>query len=117
MVFAYAISSKRLARATRRGPTRASEGQKPSQYPCLTKLPREKCPQLLVSKALSWGIIGKSACILADIMLRKSQSEFNESLARNSCIWVSSKHQCAPQQSGASHMCPLHALVNFLLVY
>ena len=35
----------------------------------------------------------------------------------DACIWVSSKHQCAPQQSGASHMFPLHSLVNFLLVY
>jgi len=48
-------------------------GQKPSKCPCLTKLPREMCPQLIVSKALSWGIIRKSACLLADITIRKSQ--------------------------------------------
>jgi hypothetical protein len=57
-VFDHAISSKRLAGATRRGQTRAPEGQKPSKCPRLTKLPRVMCPQLIVSKALSWGIIG-----------------------------------------------------------
>ena len=72
-VFDHAISSKRLAGATRRGQTRAPEGQKLSKCPCLTKLPREMCPQLIVSKALSWGVIRKAACLLADITLRKSQ--------------------------------------------
>ena len=49
-----------------------SEGQTPSQC-CLTKLPREMCSQPLENKALSWGIIRKSACILAEITIRKSQ--------------------------------------------
>src|SRR5262245_21582599 len=35
-IFDHAISSKRLAGATRRGQTRAPEEQKPSTYPCLT---------------------------------------------------------------------------------
>src|SRR5262252_6008294 len=65
--------SERLAGATRRGHTRAPEAQKPSKCPCLTKLPREMCPQLIVSKALSWGTIRKSAWILAEITYRKSQ--------------------------------------------
>ena len=67
-------SPEYLAGAARRGQTTPPEGQKPSQWLCLTKLPREMCPQLIVSKALSWGIIRKSACLLADITLRKSQS-------------------------------------------
>ena len=50
------------------------EGQKPSKCPCLTKLPGGMCPQLIVSKVLSWGVIRKSACLLADITIRKSQS-------------------------------------------
>ena len=51
-------SPEYLAGAARRGQTTPPEGQKPSQWLCLTKLPREMCPQLIVSKALSWGIIG-----------------------------------------------------------
>src|SRR5262249_12673812 len=58
---------------TSRGQTMTPEEPKPSKCPCLTKLPRERCPQLIASKALSWGIIRKPACILADITLRKSQ--------------------------------------------
>ena len=50
----------------------APERQKPSQWLCLTKLPREMCSQPIVHKALSWGIIRKSACILAAITIRKS---------------------------------------------
>ena len=34
---------------------------------------RELCSQLIERKALSWGIISKSACILAEITIRKSQ--------------------------------------------
>ena len=52
----------------------APEGQKPSQWLCLTKLPREMCSQPIVHKALSWGAIRKSACILAEITIRKSQA-------------------------------------------
>jgi len=52
---------------------RAPEGQKPAKCPCRTKRPREMCPQLVVSKALSRSIMRKSACLLADITLRKSQ--------------------------------------------
>ena len=63
----------RLAGATSRGQTMAPEGQKPSKWLCLTKLPREMYPQPIVHKALSWGAIRKSACILAEITIRKSQ--------------------------------------------
>ena len=63
-----------LAGATSRGQTMAPEGQKPSQWRCLTKLPREMCSQPIVLKALSWGAICKSACILAEITIRKSQA-------------------------------------------
>jgi len=64
---------KYLSRATSRGQTMVPEAQKPSQWLCLTKLPREMCSQLIASKALSWGTIRKSACILAEIIIRKSQ--------------------------------------------
>jgi hypothetical protein len=50
----------------------APEGQKPSKWLCLTKLPREMYSQPIVHKALSWGAIRKSACILAEITIRKS---------------------------------------------
>jgi hypothetical protein len=63
----------RLAGATRRGQTMAPEGQKPSKWLCLPKLPREMYPQPIVHKALSWGAIRKPACILAEITIRKSQ--------------------------------------------
>jgi hypothetical protein len=49
------------------------EGQRPSQWRCLTKLPREVCSQPIVHKALSWGTIRKAAGILAAITIRKSQ--------------------------------------------
>src|SRR5262249_33859211 len=49
------------------------KGQKPSQWPCLTKLPRKMYSQPIVHKALSWGTIRKSACVLAEIPYRKSQ--------------------------------------------
>jgi hypothetical protein len=65
--------SERLSGATRRGHTTAPEVQKPSQWPCLTKLLSEMCSQRIVSKALSQGIIGKSVPILAEITIRKSQ--------------------------------------------
>jgi hypothetical protein len=61
----------------------APEGQKPSQWLCLTKLPREMYSQPIVHKALSWGIIRKSACILAEIMHRKSHIyPYNVTLVR-----------------------------------
>ena len=50
----------------------APERQKPAQWLCLTKLLREMCSQPIVHKVLSWGIIGKSAPILAEITIRKS---------------------------------------------
>ena len=49
------------------------EGQKPSQWLCLAKFPRERYSQPIVYKALSWSAIRKSACILAEITIRKSQ--------------------------------------------
>jgi hypothetical protein len=51
----------------------APEGQKPSQWQCLTKLPREMYSQPIVHKALSWGAIRKSTCILDEVTIRKSQ--------------------------------------------
>jgi hypothetical protein len=54
----------------------APEGQKPSKWLCLTKLPSEMYPQPIVHKALSWGVIRKSACIFAEITIRKSQHGF-----------------------------------------
>ena len=62
-----------LAGATSRGQTMTPEGQKPSQWLCLAKFPRERYSQPIVHKALSWGAIRKSACILAEITIRKSQ--------------------------------------------
>jgi hypothetical protein len=52
----------------------APVGQKPSQWLCLMKPLREMCSQTIVSKALSWDIIGKSAPMLAEITIRKSQA-------------------------------------------
>ena len=66
------MSSQRLSGATSRGHTMAPEGQKPSQWLCLTQLPRAMYSQPIVHKALSWGAIRKSACILAEITRRKS---------------------------------------------
>ncbi len=63
---------ERLAGATRIGHTMAPEGQRPSQWRCLTKLSREMYSQPIVHKALSRGTIRKSACILAEITIRKS---------------------------------------------
>jgi hypothetical protein len=73
---------ERLAGATSRGQTMAPEGQKPSKWLCLTKLPREMYSQPIVHKALSWGIIRKSACGLTEIMIRKSQAFAVERLSR-----------------------------------
>src|SRR5712664_261956 len=53
-------------------PTIVTEVQKPSQRPCMIRFLREVCSQLIEKKALSWGIIRKSACILAEITIRKS---------------------------------------------
>src|SRR5713226_6870463 len=55
-----------------RGQTIVPEVQKPSQRPCMRRLLREVCSQLIERKAFSWGIIRKSACILAEITIRKS---------------------------------------------
>ena len=63
-----------LSEAISRGPTVAPEAQKPSQ--CLDRVRphSDRGLQLLENKALSWGIIRKSACILAEITIRKSQT-------------------------------------------
>src|SRR5262245_51179857 len=65
---------ERLARARSRGQTMAPEGQKPSQWLHLTELPSKMYSQPIVHKALSWGTIRRSACILAEITIRKSQA-------------------------------------------
>src|SRR5712691_1389602 len=62
-----------LVKPGARGQTIVTEVQKPSQRPCMRRLLREVCSQLIDRKALSWGIIRKSACILAEITIRKSQ--------------------------------------------
>src|SRR5689334_2017786 len=62
-----------LSEATHRGHTMAPEAQKPSQWLCLTQLPREMYSQPIVHKALARDIIGKLTPILAEIMIRKSQ--------------------------------------------
>src|ERR671933_364600 len=71
---------ERLAGATSRGQTMAPEGQKPSKWLCLTKLPREMYSQPIVHKALSRGIVRTSACILAEITIRKSQLRLPDAL-------------------------------------
>jgi hypothetical protein len=48
---------ERLARARSRGYTMAPEGQKPSQWLCLTKFPKATYSQPIVHKALSWSTI------------------------------------------------------------
>ena len=63
---------ERLAGARSRGQTMALEGQKPSQWRCLTELRSKMYSQPIVHKALSRGIIRKSAPILAEITTRKS---------------------------------------------
>src|SRR5713101_1631577 len=56
-----------------RGQTSVPEGQKPLERPCMRRLVREVCSQSVDCKALSWGIIRKSACILTKITIRRSQ--------------------------------------------
>ena len=48
------------------------EGQKPSQYPRLTKLLSARCAQCIEGKALSRGSSRKSAHILTEFAIRKS---------------------------------------------
>src|SRR5919199_1880400 len=64
----------RLSGATSRGQTTAPEVQKPSQRSDMGRPHRDVSLQPLENKALSWGIIRKSACILAEVALRKSQT-------------------------------------------
>src|SRR6266853_1463707 len=64
-----------------RGQTIVTEGQKPSQRPCMIRFLREVCSQLIERKALSWGIVRNPACILAEITIRKSQYHFYGALA------------------------------------
>ena len=71
-----------LVGATGKGQIMAPEAQKPSQWPCLTQLLSEMCSQRIASKALSRGIIGKSAPILAEITVRKSQPRIGNAFAR-----------------------------------
>ena len=72
-ILAMPYHPEHLAGATGRGQIMAPEAQKPSQWPCLTQLLSEMCSQRIASKALSRGILCQSACILADITIRKSQ--------------------------------------------
>jgi hypothetical protein len=72
----------------------APEAQKPSQWLCLTQLPREMYSQPIVHKALSQRIIGKPALTLAEITIRKSQD-----LALQRHLYA---HVFKPKQLGAS---------------
>src|SRR5712664_1545257 len=67
------MSSRLSYGAMSKRPTIVTEVQKPSQRPCMIRFLREVCSQLIERKALSWGIVRKSACILAEITIRKSQ--------------------------------------------
>src|SRR5215471_11132513 len=75
-------------------------GQRPSKCPCLTKLPREMCPQLIVSKALSRGTIRKSACLLAEVAYRKSQAP---ACTCSSCVGLWSMSKAAEVSPLSSH--------------
>src|SRR5512138_1213509 len=66
-------SPDHLSGALSRGHTMAPEGQTPSQRPEMGPPHSGVDLQPLENKALSWGIIRKSACILAAITIRKSQ--------------------------------------------
>src|SRR5262245_46936777 len=63
-----------LSGALSRGHTMVPEGQTPSQRPEMGPPHSDVDLQLLENKALSWGIIRKSTCILAAITIRKSQN-------------------------------------------
>ena len=68
-------SPEGLSGATNRGHTMAPEAQTPSQWPDMGRPHRHVGLQLLENKALSWGTIRKSACILAAITIRNSQMD------------------------------------------
>src|SRR5712691_6104164 len=68
-----------------RGQTSVPEGQKPLERPCMRRLVREVCSQSIDCKALSWGIIRKPTCILAEITIRKSQGIVNMAATFGSC--------------------------------
>jgi hypothetical protein len=53
--------------------TSVTEVQKPSQRPCMRRFLREVCAQRIARKVLSRDIVRKSAWLLADITIRKSQ--------------------------------------------
>src|SRR5882672_6188739 len=85
------MSSRLSYGAMSQRPTIVTEVQKPSQRPCMIRLLREVCSQLIERKALSWGIIRKSACILAEITIRKSQSR--NVVSRRLCEASTMAHQ------------------------
>src|SRR5262245_61160865 len=64
---------ERLSRATSRGQTMPPEGQRPAQCPDRGQSHSDMDVQPLENTALLRGIIHKSACILAEITIRKSQ--------------------------------------------
>ena len=79
-----------LAGATSRGQTMAPEGQKPYQWRCLTKLQERCAHNLLCSKHFHRGAICKSACILAEITIRKSQYKSHN--ARSTALRLTPRH-------------------------
>src|SRR5512138_2400104 len=84
-------SPDHLSGALSRGHTMAPEGQTPSQRPEMGPPHSDVDLQPLENKALSWGIIRKSACILAAITIRKSQLYSSTSFfARRLAFFISS---------------------------
>ena len=80
----------------------APEVQKPSQWLCLTKLPREMYSQPIVHKALSWGIIRKAAGILAEITYRKSQIQILALITGSAALHPLSLSQCSSRRTEGS---------------
>jgi len=56
-----------------RGQTSVLEVQKPLEWRYMIQLLRQRSSQPIDRKALSWSVIHQSACMLAEITIRKSQ--------------------------------------------
>src|SRR5262245_29733744 len=100
---------ERLARARSRGQTMAPEGQKPSQWLHLTELPSKMYSQPIVHKALSRGTIRRSACILAEITIRKSQGSFSRHYARVRSVETTAqntRHRLSSSERAGRHRNP-----------
>jgi hypothetical protein len=100
---------ERLPGSIRRGHTMAPVGQTPSQWLCLMHSPRKMCSQPIVSKALAWGIIRQSACLLAAITIRKSQEPCSEPIPEVFAPWVHCTSRPHPS-SGRECCCDFYIL-------